>query len=296
MSNNYIVLPGDTTGKKLRTRTRTEDNGRVEDIVVVLSGTDGNISGVHNGHLKTLGYVDSIGHGTTNTDVVPECAVGKKTTIGTGAYTLLENHAFVQPSGDVQMYLQSTEAQDSAAGTGINEITVKYFSTVWGARKEVKVVPDGANQVTFSVSDIGRIHSVKGNKGNIAAGDITITNEAANVLYGRIDQYDTFMRRCIFYIAENESVTVTQFILGSTTSGGVNVALFATQEDDDGDLITRGCATVEVANNTAIGELKPWMTIENTSNVRKSVGLAVNGNLANQKCTGTLKGFLEDIS
>ena len=104
------------------------------------------------------------------------------------------------------------------------------------------------------------------------------------------------MRRCIFYIAENESVTVTQFILGSTTSGGVNVALFATQEDDDGDLITRGCATVEVANNTAIGELKPWMTIENTSNVRKSVGLAVNGNLANQKCTGTLKGFLEDIS
>lgn len=251
---------------------------------------------VHNGHVKTLELIDSIGHGTTNTDVVPECAVGKKSAITTGAYTLLESSAFIQPSANTQMYLQSTNAEDAAAGTGIQEITIEYFSSAWGARKTVKVVPNGANQITISVADIYRIHKIYGNSGDPAAGDITITNEAADVLYGQIDQYDTFMRRCIFYIAQDESVTVTQFIVGSTTAGGVNVALFATHEDGDGDLITRGCATVEVANNTAIGELKPWMTIENSSNVRKSVGLAVNGNQAAQKCTGTLKGFLEDIS
>ena len=249
----------------------------------------------HNGHLKVLGYLDSIGHGTTNTDVRPECAVGKKTGIETGAFTLLESSSFVQPVGDTQMYLQSTDAEDSAGGDGIEEITIEYFPLAWGARKTVKVIPDGANQVTISVDDIYRIHKVYGNDGHPAAGDITITNDAENVLYGQIDQYDTFMRRCIFYIAQDEKVSVTQFIVGSTTSGGVNVSLFATHEDEDGDLITRGCATVEVADNTAIGELKPWLTIENTSNVRKSVGLAVNGNLAAQKCTGTLKGFLEKL-
>lgn len=296
MANDYIVLPGDTTGKKLRTRTRTESNGRVEDIVVVLSGSDGNITEVHNNHLKTLGYLDSIGYGTTNTNIRPECAVGKKAAIGVGAYTLLESSAFVQPAGDTQMYLQSTDAQDAAAGTGIEEITIEYFSVAWGARKTVKVIPNGLNQVTISVDDIYRIHSVKGNDGHPAVGDISITNQAAAVLYGQIDQYETFMRRCIFYIAENEKVTVTKFIIGSTTSGGVNVSLFATEEDADGNLITRGCAIVEVANNTAIGELKPWKTISNESNARKSVGLAVNGNLANQKCTGTLKGFLESLT
>ena len=194
------------------------------------------------------------------------------------------------------MYLQSTDAQDSVAGTGVQEVTIEYFPEAWGARKTVKVVPNGANQITISVADIYRIHKIYGNDGHMAAGDITITNQATDVLYGQIDQYDTFMRRCVFYIAQDEKVTVTQFIVGSTTSGGVNVVAFATQEDDDGDLITRGCATVEIANNTAIGEFKPWHTISNTSNVRKSVGLAVNGNSPAQKCTGTLKGFLEDMS
>ena len=228
MSNSFIVLPGDITGKKIRTKVQTEDGNNVESIAIVLSDADGNIPGVYNEHLKTFELIDSIGHSTTNTDVTPECAVGKKTGIGTGAYTLLESHDFVQPSANAQMYLQSTGAQDTAAGTGVNEITIEYFSSAWGARKTVQVVPNGANQITVSVADIYRIHKIYGNKGHLASGDITLTNQAADVLYGQIDQYDTFMRRCIFYIAENEKVTVTQFLVGSTTSGGVNVSVFST--------------------------------------------------------------------
>jgi hypothetical protein len=40
MPNNYIVLPGDLTGKKLRTRVRTEDGINKEDVVVVMEGGD----------------------------------------------------------------------------------------------------------------------------------------------------------------------------------------------------------------------------------------------------------------
>ena len=250
----------------------------------------------HHNHIKTFELIDSIGHGITNTDIRPECAIGKKSAIGVGAYTLLESSDFVQPAGDTQMYLQSTDAQDAVAGTGIQEVTIEYFPVAWGARKTVKVVPTGISQVTISVADIYRIHKIYGNDGSPAAGDISITNEAGDVLYGQIDQYETFMRRCIFYIAQDEKVSVTQFILGSTTAGGVNVVAFFTHEDDDGDLITRGCATIEIANNTSTEEFKPWITISNESNVRKSVGLAVNGNSPSQKCTGTLKGFLEKLT
>lgn len=264
-----------------------------------LNATDGTIEdiGSHHKHLKVLDYLQSIGHGTTSNaeGISPQCAVGKKTGIGTGAYTLLEAYDFIQPTANTQMYLQSTDAQDAAAGTGIQEVTIEYFPLAWGAKKTVKVIPTGAVQVTISVADIYRIHKVYGNSGNPAQGDITITNQAETILYGQIDEYDTFMRRCIFYVAENEKVTVTQAILGSTTSGGTNVVMFATEEDEDGDLITRGCSTIEVANSTAVVDFAPWKTISNPNNVKKSVGLAVNGNLAAQKCTGTLKGFTEAI-
>lgn len=253
--------------------------------------------GTHHRHLKVLDYLQSIGHDTTaDADgIFTECAIGKKTGIGVGAYTLLESQAFVQPAGDTQMYVQSTNAGDAAAGAGIEEITIEYFSLSWGARKTVTVVPDGLNQVTVSVADIYRIHKIYGNDGHCAQGNITITNQATDVLYGGISQHETFMRRCIFYVAENEKITVTQAIIGSTTSGGVNVVSFATHEDDSGNTITRGCATVEAANSIVSVEFKPWVTISNKNNKKKSVGLSVNGNLANQKCTGTIKGFIEAI-
>lgn len=296
--NPIPVIPVDENGKVIKgggginqVRSGGDLTSYLSDMKIAL-----NKLLFHDGHLKTLEFIDSVGHGTTNTSIKPECAIGKKSAITTGAYTLLESADFVQPAGDTQMYLQSTDAQDSAAGTGIQEITIEYFSEAWGARKTVKVIPDGANQVTISVADIFRIHRIYGNDGHPAAGNITITNQAGDILYGGIDQYETFMRRCVFYIAQDERVTVTQFIVGSTTSGGVNVVAFATHEDDEGNLITRGCTTVEVANNTAIGEFKPWITISNESNVRKSVGLAVNGNSPAQKCTGTLKGFLEQLT
>ena len=37
MSNSYIILPGDITGKKIRTRKQIEDGEGVEDIVIEIS-------------------------------------------------------------------------------------------------------------------------------------------------------------------------------------------------------------------------------------------------------------------
>lgn len=53
MANSFIVLPGDITGKKIRTRVQTEDGNNVENVVVVLSGADGNIPHIHEDALAT---------------------------------------------------------------------------------------------------------------------------------------------------------------------------------------------------------------------------------------------------
>ncbi|MCK5216596.1 MAG: hypothetical protein KAJ93_02345 [Methanosarcinales archaeon] len=255
----------------------------------------GNVNVIHNGHLKVIGLHESIGHGITNGDIVVERASGRKTAIGTGAYTLLERFDFVQPAGDTQMYLQSASAEDADGGDGVEQITIEYFSLSWGDKKTVQVVPTGLSQVTLSVSDIYRIHKMYYNKGRVAADDITLTNQAGDVLYGQIAQHAGFMERCIFYVGEGKKVTCTEGLFTATTSGGILGRLFVSEEDSEGNVVPRGRIPFEVADDTITYVFGISETASNPNNKRIAIGLAVAGNLANQKATGTIKGFEEDM-
>ena len=251
---------------------------------------------VHDTHLKVLGYYESIGHGSTNTELTVERAAGNKTGITTGAFTILESEDFIQPAGDTQMYLQSASADDAAAGTGAQEITIEYFSLAWGARKTVKVVPNGITQVTLSVADIYRIHKMSVNKGSTAGDDITLTNEAENVLYGQIHQYETTMERCIFYVATGEKTTCTEFGATSVTSGGVEIRLAVSEEDAEGNIVTRVRVPVEVVSGGQYIGMHISETVSNPNGYRKALLLVVRAySVTNQKGTGFMKGFNEQL-
>lgn len=245
----------------------------------------------HEGHVKTIGFHESIGHLSTNDDITIERATGRKTTIGTGAFTLLEEAAFVQPSVDTQMYIQSTSAEDAAGGDGAEQITIEYFSLSWGDLKTVQVVPEGAGQVTLSVSDIYRIHKMYINKGHNAVGTVTLTNQAANVLYGQVSQYHAFMQRCIFYVGEGKRVTCTELIISSYSKEGIIGRLFASEEDDDGNIVPRARIAFELVDDVITYAFGISESVSNPNNKRIAIGLAVSGAAADQTATGTIKGF-----
>jgi len=245
--------------------------------------------------MKTFGFHESIGHSETNTDITVERAKGRKTGIGTGAYTLLEEAAFVQPAGDTQIYVQSTSAEDAVGGSGAEQLTLEYFSLAWGDMKTVQVVPDGTNQVTISVSDIYRLHNVYINKGGNAVGLITLTNQAASVLYGQISIYHAFMQRCIFYVGEGKKVTCTELVLGSYSKEGIIGRLFASEEDGDGNVIPRARIAYELADSTFPYQFEISETVSNPNNKRLAIGLAVTGIAAAQNATGTIKGYSDSI-
>ncbi len=275
----------------LKAITGTDISSDKRALDVTLYGTDGERILSHANHLKTMGFKESVGHGTTNTDISVEHAMGKKTGIGEGAFTILEEAAFIQPAGDTQMYLQSASAQDVAGGSGAEEITIEYFSLAWGQKKTITVIPTGASQVTISVADIYRIHKVYVSKGHPAAGLITITNQAANVLYGQISQYFTFMQRCIFYVAEGEVITCTGAILSSYSKEGVIIRLFASEEDGDRNVVTRARVACEIAGGSASCPLSVPESVANPNNKRIAIGLAVAGVAAAQTATGAMKGY-----
>lgn len=281
----------------VRNRNAASESTSVDTVVKYMQLVDpfGNPHILHDGHLKVLGYHEAIGHNVTNGDLVVERASGRKTAIGTGSYTLLERFDFVQPAGDTQMYLQSTSAEDAVGGTGVEQITIEYFDAGWLDKKTVQVVPTGVSQVTLTVSDIYRIHKMYYNKGGVAAGNITLTNEAGDVLYGEIAQYAGFMERCIFYVGNGKKVTCTEGLFTATTGGGILGRLFVSEEDAEGNVVPRGRIPFEIADDTMPYVFGISETASNPNNKRIAIGLAVSGNLANQKATGTLKGFEETI-
>ena len=246
-------------------------------------------------HLKNIGFHESIGHGSTNSDITIERSMGRKTGIGTGAFTLLEEAAFVQPSSDTQMYLQSTSANDTAAGSGAQQITIEYFELAWGTKKTITVSTDGTNQVTLAVSNIYRIHKMYVNKGHNVAGLLTLTNQAESVLYGQISQYHAFMQRCIFYVGNGQQVTCTEAMLGSYTKEGVIGRVFASEEDASGNVIPRARVVCEIIGGVLPCPFQISETVFNPNNKRIAIGLAVTGVAAAQTATGTLKGFSNSI-
>ena len=263
---------------------------------VTLVDALGNLMSIHDGHLKVLGYYESIGHLETNGDISVERANGSKSAIGTGAFTIIQSDEFIQPAGDTQMYLQSTDAEDNASGDGVQQLTITYFTLAW-EKKTVQVVPTGVSQVTISVADIYRIHTVITNKGHAAQGEITITNQAESILYGGINVNKTTMERCIFYVATGDKTTCTEAFGGSVTSGGVEIRLAASEEDSEGNIVTRLRLPVEVVSSGLYVKMGVSETVLNPNGYRKALLLVVRAATvaANQKVTGHMKGFNQSI-
>ena len=254
----------------------------------------GNIISIHDGHLKTLGFHNAIGHGATNGSITKELASGDKEGIGTGAFSIVERFAFIQPGGDAQMYLQSDDAQDNSAGTGAQEITITYFNFAW-EKKTVAVVPNGVTQVTISVADIYRIHSVITNKGNAAAGNITITDVGETTLYGEIAIYKTYMERCIFYVATGETVSATSGIFGCTTSGGVQFVVAASEQDVSGNVVTRARIPFKMEAGILKSKFEHPESVSNPDGKRIAILVAVTAasGAPAQKGSAWLGGFTQ---
>jgi len=207
-----------------------------------------------------------------------DVCVGSNNAIGAGPFVILANCVAVQPSAGVQMEAVSTSADDTLLGSGIQKLKIEYFTeSPWEYHTEV-VEMDGATPVNTAATDIYRITD-------------------AVTLYAQIDQYAAFFERAIFYVQTGYQAIVTDIILGCSTNGGVKWRLFKSQEDEDtGDVVTRGRMSVSVADAAMHIPLNIPVKVSNPNGKRIAIGLAVQGKVANQEGIGTIRGFCKEIS
>ena len=226
-----------------------------------------------------------------------DSCIGSSDSIGAGAYVILSNCVAIQPaSPGVQMEVVSTSTDDTLLGSGAQKVEIEYFTeTPWEKFTEV-VEMDGQTAVDTDATDIYRINKFKVVKGSPAAGTITLKSTNAAILYAQIDQYTTFFERCIQYIETGQQAVVTDIIIGCSTNGGVKWRLFVSDEDEDtGDVVTRGQLSVTIADDTLPHPMTLPFRVSNPNGKPIAIGLAVQGPVAVQKGTGTIWGYCKQI-
>lgn len=221
--------------------------------------------------------------------------IGSSSNIVAGPFVVLSNIAPAQPAAEMQMEVVSTSENDTAEGSGAQEVTIKYLPEAWSTEYSyTTVILDGSNPVDTSVSDIYRIEDFGVSKGSPAAGTITLKDTGAVTTYAQIEQYTTFFQRCIHYVRTGYRCYVTDIILGCSTNGGVTWRLFRSVQYNT-NIVTRGRLSLEIADDTMTHNWDMPVVCANPDGYRMAMGLAVQGPVAAQSGTGTFRFYDELI-
>ena len=249
--------------------------------------------------LKIIDYDTLIGKGDV-TNHIPGQLMGNGSngTITTNIFSILSNAVVTQPSVNTWMKFVSTSAQDGVGGTGILQVTIKYFTSAWVNKTEI-ITMNGTTPVNMVNQDVYRINEIYANKvgtAGVAVGTITLVDQTTGLIkYAQIDPTVTFFERAVHYVATGKVCVITSALIGSSTTGGVIFRIFSTDEDGSGNRVTRSRYSTELAMVTQFIPLKNVIQVANPNGVNISIGLAVKGMASNQSCTGTLQFYEEDI-
>ena len=155
---------------------------------------------------------------------------------------------YVWPAAAGQMELVSTGAQDTGAGTGIQQVHVHYLTASF-VEKSVIVTMAGAVAAPTGAgaADIFRVQSLHAARfgGNyVAAGTIIIRPLGGGTTYGQIAQGATRSRDCRWTVPTGRSIDISSITLSTGSPAGGKNVLFttrATYDSDDGAVLPANC-------------------------------------------------------
>lgn len=125
---------------------------------------------------------------------------------------------YVFPTGPMQMRVVSTSANDTANGTGVQQIHFVYLDNNYTVHTET-VTLNGltpVNTVATNILRVNAFHAIATGSGAVAAGNISLQNTAGTVTYGFILAGYNTARQAIYTIPAG----VTGYINHWQTSSG----------------------------------------------------------------------------
>ena len=213
-----------------------------------------------------------------------------------GVYTL-------PPSGGIQMSVQSTNANDSINGTGVRVVQIQYLDANGNEQIELVTLAGVTPTLTIAtnIAYVNGISATEEGSLNGAAGNVTLTNVARNIVYAAIEVGSGKDRQAVFTVPAGKMAFVTETLLsGNAANGGGSEYLegfLRATCDDLGNLLPRNVFNFksgQVQTNSGV-----WVTqqvpivLPPLSTVKLSV--ISRNSTSNVLAIGGFAGWLEPV-
>lgn len=230
--------------------------------------------------------------------------VGTNEVIPSTVFIILSNMTSVTrlsnfPPASQQMQVVSSSANDTAAGTGAQQVEITYLtSPAAGFQKKTEIVTlNGLAPVSTVNTDIYRIDRFKVSRvgaTGTSAGNISLQSVGGATTFEQIPALENDYRSAVHWVPKGFKTTITDFIGGATTIGGVIFILIVFEEDASGNVVGVANQIFEFGQGGFSHNFDTPPVVINSNGLEKGVLIAVKGRAANQGASGSFR-FIDSL-
>lgn len=225
--------------------------------------------------------------------------LGESTQIPSSTFIILSNLTTVArpsnfPAVAQQMQVVSTSANDTAAGTGAQQVTIDYLTettSIFGFKRFSEIVTlnglGAVNTVATGISRIERFRVSRIGATGVSQGDISLQSVGGATTFELIPVGENINRTCVHFVPNGYMSIVTDILVGATTAAGVRFSFTSTPSDVAGNVVRNGLEEISLSGSGIAKLLNTPFFMKNDQNRRLSFAVTVRGKASNQQGSGS---------
>jgi hypothetical protein len=232
---------------------------------------------------------------------VADSKVGENNAIPSTPFIVLSNVTSAAfpvnvPAAPMQMQVVSNAAADTGAGTGAQQVTIKYLTQSTSVFKFTEftetITLNGVTPVNTVATNIYRINDFWVSRAGVtsfSAGNISLQSVGGATTFERIDAGTNRHRSALHWVPNGMMTHVKGLKFSVSTNGGVLFILEQTKENAAGNVVPLGIEQIEIANGSTVMPLSLPHVLMNPNNKEHAIVIVVKGRASNQSASGTFQ-------
>lgn len=285
-------------GVPIDPRDRNWDLNFLTDQVDISGSSVGISSPLYLGNVQTIDF-NNLAALQHIAGVETYSILGSSVVIPSSTFMLLSNMTSATrvsnfPPVAQQMQVVSTSANDTAAGTGAQQVEINYLTdpaspSLFTRFKEI-VTLNGVGAVNTVATGISRIEHIRVSRvgtAGVAAGDISLQSVGGATTFEMIPAGENINRTCVHFVPNGYMSIVTDLLVGTTTEAGVRFSFTDTPQDVAGNIVRNGLEEIALTSGGITRASRTPFFMSNSVNKRMSFAVAVRGLASSQQGSGS---------
>lgn len=202
------------------------------------------------------------------------------------------------PTVAQQMQVVSTSANDTGAGTGVQQVEIDYLTdpasaTLFTRFTEI-VTLNGVTPVNTAATGISRIEHMRASRvgsASVAQGDISLQSVGGATTFELMPAGENINRTCVHFVPNGYMCVVTDILVGTTTAAGVRFSFTDVLSDPVGNIVRVGLEEISLSGSGIGKSIRTPFFMSNPNNKRLSFAITVRGQASNQQGSGSFNAI-----